>query len=396
MRPLEGITVVALEHAIAAPFCTRQLADLGARVIKVERPGVGDFARAYDARVHGQASHFVWTNRSKESLTLDLKHTEAPEVLNRLLAKADVLVQNLAPGAAARLGLAYDVLKDRHPTLIVCDISGYGDDPANPGPFRDKKAYDLLIQSEAGFLSITGSQDEPAKAGCSIADIAAGMYAYSNILAALIQRGKTGQGCRIDVSMLESMVEWMSYPLYYAFEGAEPPPRAGASHATIYPYGPFTAGDGRTVMLGLHNEREWSVFCSKVLQQVDLATDERFNANAKRVANKPALQALIAEAFAALSVDQVVARLEDAQIANAAVNTMSDVWAHAQLKARGRWVSVMTPAGPIPALLPPGIPASFEPRMDAVPALGEHAGSILAELGYEAGDIARLRIGAVI
>src|SRR5450756_1657851 len=262
-RPLDGITVISLEHAIAAPFCTRQLADLGARVIKVERPGVGDFARAYDARVRGLASHFVWTNRSKESLTLDVKHDEAGSILTKLLKNADVLVQNLAPGAAARLGLSFDALKEKCPKLIVCDISGYG----AYGPYRDKKAYDLLIQSEAGFLSITGSPDEPAKAGCSIADIAAGMYAYSNILAALIQRGRTGTGCRIDVSMLESMVEWMSYPMYYAFDGASPPPRAGASHATIYPYGPFTAGDGRTVMLGLQNEREWQQFCVKVLQR---------------------------------------------------------------------------------------------------------------------------------
>ena len=396
MRPLEGITVVALEHAIAAPFCTRQLADLGARVIKIERPGVGDFARAYDTRVHGQASHFVWTNRSKESLTLDLKHHDAPDVLARLLARADVLVQNLAPGAAARLGLSFEALHGTHPSLIVCDISGYGDDPARPGPYRDKKAYDLLIQSEAGFLSITGSPGEPAKAGCSIADIAAGMYAYSNILAALIQRGKTGKGCRIDVSMLESMVEWMSYPMYYAFDGAPPPPRAGASHATIYPYGPFTAGDGRSVMLGLQNEREWRVFCSKVLRRPALAGDDRFDANAKRVANKQALQAIIDEAFAALSAEQVAARLEDAQIANANVSTMADVWAHAQLKARGRWVQVDTPSGPIPALLPPGMPAGFDARMDAVPALGEHADAILAELGYASGEIARLRADAAI
>ena len=396
MRPLEGITVVALEHAIAAPFCTRQLADLGARVIKIERPGVGDFARAYDTRVHGQASHFVWTNRSKESLTLDLKHHDAPDVLGRLLARADVLVQNLAPGAAARLGLSFEALHGTHPSLIVCDISGYGDDPARPGPYRDKKAYDLLIQSEAGFLSITGSPGEPAKAGCSIADIAAGMYAYSNILAALIQRGKTGKGCRIDVSMLESMVEWMSYPMYYAFDGAPPPPRAGASHATIYPYGPFTAGDGRSVMLGLQNEREWRVFCSKVLRRPALAGDDRFDANAKRVANKQALQAIIDEAFAALSAEQVAARLEDAQIANANVSTMADVWAHAQLKARGRWVQVDTPSGPIPALLPPGMPAGFDARMDAVPALGEHAEAILAELGYASGEIARLRADAAI
>ena len=396
MRPLEGITVVTLEHAIAAPFCTRQLADLGARVIKVERPGVGDFARAYDSRVQGLASHFVWTNRSKESLTLDLKHADAPEVLARLLADADVLVQNLAPGAAARLGLSFEALHAEHPKLIVCDISGYGDDSENPGPYRDKKAYDLLIQSEAGFLSITGSPDEPAKAGCSIADIAAGMYAYTNILAALIQRGKTGRGCRIDVSMLESMVEWMTYPLYYAFDGAAPPPRAGASHATIYPYGPFVAGDGRTVMLGLQNEREWQQFCAKVLMRPELASDERFNANAKRVAAKPELRALITEVFASLTIDQVIARLEDAQIANASVNTMSDVWAHAQLKARERWVQVATPAGPVPALLPPGMPAGFEARMDAVPALGQHAEAILAELGYAGADIARLRADAAI
>jgi len=396
MRPLEGITVVALEHAIAAPFCTRQLADLGARVIKIERPGVGDFARAYDTRVHGQASHFVWTNRSKESLTLDLKHAQAPEVLARLLQRADVLVQNLAPGAAARLGLSFEALCDKHPALIVCDISGYGDDPERPGPYRDKKAYDLLIQSEAGFLSITGAPDEPAKAGCSIADIAAGMYAYTNIMAALIQRGKTGRGCRIDVSMLESMAEWMSYPLYYAFDGAEPPPRAGASHATIYPYGPFTAGDGRTVMLGLQNEREWQAFCATVLRQPELASDERFNANAKRVAAKPALQKIITDTFAPLSIDDVIARLEDAQIANARVNTMRDVWAHPQLQARERWVSVGTPNGAMPALLPPGLPASFDARMDAVPALGEHTAAVLAELGFAASQVAQMRAEAAI
>jgi crotonobetainyl-CoA:carnitine CoA-transferase CaiB-like acyl-CoA transferase len=267
LRPLHGITVVTLEHAIAAPFCTRQLADLGARVIKIERPGVGDFARAYDTRVKGMSSHFVWTNRSKESLSLDLKHPQALELLHKLLANADVLVQNLAPGAAARLGLAFDALHATFPRLIVCDISGYGDDPQRPGPYRDKKAYDLLIQSEAGFLSVSGSPDAPAKAGCSIADIAAGTTAYSSILAALLQRGRTGEGCRIDVSMLEAMAEWMSFPLYYAYDGAEPPPRAGAAHATIYPYGPFPTGDGKTVMLGLQNEREWQVFCTQVLEQ---------------------------------------------------------------------------------------------------------------------------------
>ncbi len=386
MRALEGITVVTLEHAIAAPFCTRQLADLGARVIKVERPGVGDFARAYDGRVRGLASHFVWSNRSKESLTLDVKHPEAAAILSKLLAKADVLVQNLAPGAAARLGLSYEALAPAHPKLVVCDISGYGAD----GPYRDKKAYDLLIQSESGFVSITGSPDEPAKAGCSIADIAAGMYAYTNILAALIERGRTGRGKGIDVSMLESMVEWMSYPLYYAFDGAEPPPRAGAAHATIYPYGPFPTGDGKTVMLGQQNEREWQVFCAKVLGKPDLATDARFASNAKRTASREALRKLIVAEFAGLSAEQVVARLDDAQIANARVNTMSDVWEHPQLKARKRWVQVDTPAGPIPALLPPGVPDAASTRMDAVPALGGHTNAILAELGYGEAAIAKL------
>src|SRR6187455_1593626 len=315
MLPLEGITVVTLEHAIAAPFCTRQLADLGARVIKVERPVSGDFARAYDSRVKGLASHFVWTNRSKESLTLDLKHADAAEVVGRLLAQADVLVQNLVPGAAARLGLSFEALHAAHPRLIVCDISGYGDDPARPGPYRDKKAYDLLIQSESGFLSVTGTPEEPAKAGCSIADIAAGMYAYSSILAALIARGRSGLGRRIDVSMLESMVEWMSYPMYYAYAGASAPSRSGAAHATIYPYGPFPAGDGRIVMLGLQNEREWRVFCEQVLGEPGLADDPRFASNSKRHAAREALRERIVAAFAGLDADQVVERLDRAQIA---------------------------------------------------------------------------------
>jgi itaconate CoA-transferase len=387
VRPLDGITVVTLEHAIAAPFCTRQLADLGARVIKVERPGSGDFARAYDERVKGLASHFVWTNRSKESLTLDVKHAEAQKVLAQLLEKADVLVQNLAPGAAARLGLSFEALHEKHPRLIVCDISGYGED----GPYRDKKAYDLLIQSESGFLSITGSADEPAKAGCSIADIAAGMYAYTGILTALLQRGKTGQGSHIDVSMLESMVEWMSYPLYYAFDGANPPPRAGAAHATIYPYGPFTAGDGKIVMLGLQNEREWAAFCQTVLHKPALASDERFASNSRRAANQQQLQKLIEEVFSSMTSEQLIARLEEAQIANARMNDMHDVWDHPQLKARQRWTEVTTPSGPIPALLPPGRTDAFEPRMDAVPGLGQHTEAILAELGWQGPAITQLR-----
>jgi itaconate CoA-transferase len=387
--PLEGITVVTLEHAIAAPFCTRQLADQGARVIKIERPGVGDFARAYDERVAGLASHFVWTNRSKESLTLDLKHAAATPVLARLLDGADVLVQNLAPGAAARLGLSFDALSAVHPRLIVCDISGYGDD----GPYRDKKAYDLLIQSESGFVSITGTPDEPSKAGCSIADIAAGMYAYSNILTALIERGRSGRGRHIDVSMLESMVEWMSYPLYYAYQGAAPPPRAGAAHATIYPYGPFATGDGKTVMLGLQNDREWQIFCQRVLQQPALASDERFATNARRTVVRAELKALIEQAFAPLSAEQVVARLDQAGIANARVNTLAEVWSHPQLQARGRWTEVMTSAGPVPALLPPGCTAA---RMDAVPALGQHSRSVLAGLGFDDATIEQwARAGAI-
>jgi itaconate CoA-transferase len=391
MRALEGVTVVTLEHAIAAPFCTRQLADLGARVIKIERPGSGDFARGYDERVRGLASHFVWTNRSKESLTLDLKHPRAVEVLKKLLARADVLVQNLAPGAAARLGLSFDLLHAAHPRLVVCDISGYGDDPERPGPYRDRKAYDLLIQSESGFLSVTGTPEEPSKAGCSIADIAAGMYAYSNILAALIARGRSGEGTRIDVSMLESMVEWMGYPMYYAYAGAEPPPRAGAAHATIYPYGPFPAGDGRTVMLGLQNEREWTVFCEQGLQQPDLARDPRFASNSKRTSARAELHALIVDAFAGLGAEAILARLETARIASARVNDMRDVWRHAQLRARARWVDVATPAGPIPALLPPGAAGPSSVRMDAVPALGEHTDAILLELGYRPEDVTALR-----
>lgn len=391
-RPLDGITVIALEHAIAAPFCTRQLADLGARVVKIERPGTGDFARGYDERVKGLASHFVWTNRSKESLTLDLKHPAAQEVLARLLERADVLVQNVAPGAAARLGLSYETLHPMHPGLVVCDISGYGDD----GPYRDRKAYDLLIQSEAGFLSVTGTPDEPAKAGCSVADIAAGMYAYSSILAALLQRSRTGQGIRIDVSMLESMAEWMSYPLYYAFDGAPPPPRAGASHATIYPYGPFEAGDGRTVMLGLQNEREWVQFCEKVLRQPELAQDERFASNSRRHAERDLLKPVILRAFSVLTADEVSRRLDDAQIANARMNTLADLWAHPQLRARNRWREVGTPIGPIPALLPPGRTDAFEPRMDDVPALGQHTDSILREMGWDDKRIAAMHTEKVV
>ena len=393
MQPLAGLTVVTLEHAIAAPFATRQLADLGARVIKIERPGTGDFARGYDSRVRGLASHFVWTNRSKESVTLDVKHPDGAKALERLVwERADVVVQNLAPGAAARLGLSYERLAASRPEIIVCDISGYGAD----GPYRDRKAYDLLIQSESGFVSTTGTPDEPCKAGPSIADIAAGMYAYTNILAALLERSRTGRGRHIDVSMLESLIEWTSYPLYYAFDGAAPPPRTGAAHATIYPYGPFPTGDGGTVLLGLQNEREWVSFCEVVLGRPELATDPRFAGNARRSAERTALRALIVEAFAALTASQVTARLDAARIANARVNTMHEVWEHPQLAARSRWREVGTPAGPVPALLPPGVAGTDEPRMDPVPDLGEHTDAVLTELGYDPRQIRELHAAGVV
>lgn len=380
--PLQGITVVSLEHAIAAPFCTRQLADLGARVIKIERPGVGDFARAYDKRVNGQASHFVWANRSKESLALDLKQPKDLGVLRALIDRADVLVQNLAPGASRRMGLSYEELKDKHPRLVVCDISGYGSD----GPYRDKKAYDLLVQSEAGLLSVTGTKDEPAKVGISIADISAGMYALTNILGAVIEREKTGKGKCIDISMLESMTEWMSFPLYYTYQGQPPPKRVGAAHSTIYPYGPFSTGDGGSVMLGLQNEREWAKLCSDVLEDAQLASDPRFNSNMLRVENREELREIIYKVFSRLTAQELLTRLEGAGIANAKLNDMQGVWEHPQLKARGRWTEIETPEGRVPALIPPGFGAVEDARMDAVPALGEHNGKILAELGLDKQD----------
>lgn len=392
MRPLDGITVVTLEHAVAAPFASRQLADLGARVIKIERPGVGDFARNYDERVDGLASHFVWTNRSKESLTLDVKHPDAKGILKRLVGEADVLLQNLAPGAAARLGLTYDQLAQVNPQLIVCNISGYGPD----GPYRDRKAYDLLVQAEAGLLSVTGTPDNPSKAGVSAADIAAGMYAYSNILAALIQRGKTGKGCTIEISMLEALAEWMSYPMYYAYNGAPPPDRAGASHSTIFPYGPFLVGDGSIVILGLQNEREWAAFCTTVLQQTTVLEDPRFAGNAERTKNRKALTDIIVAAFKPLEGAKVIARLESAGIANAQLNEMADLWNHPQLKERDRWTSVGSPAGPLPALLPPGGFEGYTPRMDPVPKLGEHNTDVLQGLGYSPREISAFQKNGVV
>jgi itaconate CoA-transferase len=392
IRPLDGITVVALEHVIAAPFCTRQLADLGARIIKIERPGDGDFARGYDTQVEGMSSHFVWVNRSKESITLDLKQDAALAILKSLLKTADVFIQNLAPGAAARMGLTAQALQKDNPGLILCSISGYGND----GPYRDKKAYDLLIQSEAGFLSVTGTPETPSKAGNSIADIAAGMYAYTNILAALLQRGKTGKGTVIDISMLEALSEWMSFPMYYAYKGANPPSRNGASHATIYPYGPFKAGDGKTVMLGLQNEREWAQFCEIVLENPALAQDDRFDRNFKRNEKRTELLEIIDACFSQMTAEQLIARLEKAQIANARLNDMEGLWKHEQLKARHRFTEVGTPNGAVAALLPPGLNDSYDYRMDPVPAVGEHTNAILTELGMSSTEIEALRAQGAI
>ncbi len=377
-RPLEGVTVVALEQVISGPYCTRQLADLGARVIKIERPGIGDFVRYHDKRVKGLCSHFVWTNRNKESIALDVKKPEDLEVVRELVKKADVFVANLIPGATERLGLSYEELRELNERLIFCEISGYGSD----GPYKKKKAYDLLVQSEAGFLSITGTPEQPAKSGASIADIAAGMYAFSNIMAALLQRSKTGKGCKIDVSMLESMVEWMGYPLYYAYDNQPPPPRAGASHAAIYPYGQFQTGEG-SVMLGIQNEREWAVLCEKVLELPDLAKDENFIDSATRVKNRDQLYAIICDVFSKYNAEEVIQRLEDAGIANAMLRDMQGVWSHPQLLARRRFRDIKTEAGIVPTTIFPGMSADVEPRLDPVPAIGEHTEKILAELRDE-------------
>ncbi|KAF5386362.1 hypothetical protein D9757_006661 [Collybiopsis confluens] len=375
--PLEGITIVSLEQAVAAPLCTRHLAELGGRVIKIERPGEGDFARSYDTKVKGMSSHFVWTNRSKESLALDLKDARDFSVLEKLLKRTDVLVQNLAPGAADRMGLSYKALREQYPTLIVCNISGYG--PS--GPYQHKKAYDLLVQSEAGVLSVTGTESEPVKVGIAIADIASAMYAYSSILAALIKRGKTGHGCEIDISMLESMVEWMGFPLYYAYDGAEGPRPAGASHASIYPYGPFKTGSNKSIMLSVQNEREWVKFCDEILEDGSIATDQRFCNNTLRSQNRVVLKEIISGVFSQLGAEVVMERLDKAGIANATVNGMKEVWNHPQLKERGRWTEVDTPNGRISALLPPGSRSLEEVRMSAIPSVGQQNDAILEELG---------------
>jgi itaconate CoA-transferase len=377
LRPLSGILVVSIEQAVAAPFATRQLADLGARVIKIERPGTGDFARAYDTTVRGLASHFVWLNRAKESLTLDLKRPEARDVLARLLKHADVFVQNLAPGAAERLGLAAQDLRAAHPRLITCGLSGYG----TTGPYANKKAYDLLIQSETGLLSITGTEETPSKVGLSIADIAGGMYVYAGILTALWQRHLTGTGAALEVSLFEALGEWMGYAAYYTMGGASPA-RTGASHAAIAPYGPYRTRDGQ-VIFGIHNDREWRTFCREVMRRPALAEDPRFHGNHRRVEHRAQMNAEIDAVLSTLPTSEVISRLDAAQIANARMNSMQQFIDHPQLQARGAWRTVPSPVGPIDALIPPVRMEGVEPVMGAVPALGEHTDTILAELDFD-------------
>ena len=380
MKPLDDLMVVSLEQAVAAPFATRQLADLGARVVKVERPVVGDFARHYDETVRGLSSHFVWLNRSKESVALDLKSEHGRSVVQALVARADVFVQNLAPGAADRLGLGAAELRERHPALIHCSISGYG----TGGPYTDKKAYDLLVQCESGLLSVTGTAEAPAKVGISVADIAAGMYAYSGILSALLRRSATGEGATIEVSMLEALAEWMGFPMYYGWYGGTDPVRSGASHAAIAPYGPFPCGDGGDVFLGIQNEREWRAFCDRVVGEPGLASDPRFSTNTLRVMHRDELGLVIEKAFSALTTEGVVARLDDVGIANARLRDLSGLVDHEQLAARGRWREVDSPAGPLRSLVPPGLPDGEEPVMGAIPDVGEHTERVLAELGITA------------
>jgi len=389
--PLAGVTVLALEQAVAVPFATRQLADLGARIIKIERPVVGDFARGYDTTVQGLASHFVWLNRSKESLTLDLKRPEAQLVLSRLLDLSDVFVQNLAPGATDRLGLGTEQLRARYPRMVVCNLSGYG----STGPYATRKAYDLLVQSEAGLVSITGTPDTPSKVGLSIADIAGGMYAYSGILTALLQRERTGQGTALEVSLFESLGEWMGYAMYYTMGGTAPA-RTGASHATIAPYGPHKLRDGQEVIFGIQNNREWATFCKAVLDRPDLADDGRFQSNFLRVQHRAEMNGEIEQVFMALPPAEVIGRLETAQIANARLNTVQQFIAHPQLAGRDAWRQVDSAAGPIPALVPPVRMEGVEPRMDAIPAVGQHRESILGELGFDAPTIERWKDEGVV
>jgi formyl-CoA transferase len=391
-RPLDGVTVVSLEQAVAAPFATRQLADLGARVIKVERPGQGDFARGYDESVHGQSSYFVWLNRSKESLSLDLKSIAGRAILDELLADADVFVQNLAPGAAARMGLSAAKLTERRPALVVCDVSGFGSD----GPWADRKAYDLLVQAETGLMSLTGTPADMVKVGISVADIAAGMYAFSGILTSLLRRATTGRAPAVEVSLFEALAEWLGSPAYYTAYGGRAPARAGGEHATIAPYGPYPTADGDVILIAVQNDREWARFCADVLIDSELGTDERFARNSSRVANRAELNKLIAARLTALATGTAAELLDAAGIANARLRTVPQFLEHPVLAGRGRWQDVETPGGPVRALLPPVTLAGVTPRMDPVPAVGEHSAAILRALGRTDADIDRLRADGVI
>ncbi|MGM5068719.1 CaiB/BaiF CoA transferase family protein [Rhodococcus qingshengii] len=389
--PLAGITVVSIEQAVAAPFATRQLADLGARVIKVERPEGGDFARGYDEAVNGEASYFVWLNRSKESVTLDLKSDQGREILEKLLASADVFVQNLAPGAAARMDLDAESLQQRYPSLIPCDISGYG----NTGPWAERKAYDMLVQGESGLMSLTGPDDVPSKVGISIADISAGMYAYSGILTALYVRTTTGIARAVEVSLFEALGEWMGAPSYYTEYGGTQPQRVGAEHATIAPYGPFPASDG-VVLMSIQNEREWLKLCTEVLGDASIASDARFAKNSARVTHRKECNALISSRTEQMSTKELLAKLDKVGIANGRLGEVADFLAHPSLHGRNRWRSVDTPGGSVRALLPPANLSGVEPRFDPVPGLGAQTDRILSKYAYSPADIERLRNERVI
>ena len=386
MQPLEGVRVIALEHAVAAPLCSRHLADLGADVIKIERVGHGDFARDYDSFVHGQSSHFLWLNRGKRSLTLDLKQPEGRAAILKLATSSDVLLQNLAPEAAARLGFSYEALRQLNPKLIVCDISGYGES----GPFAQKKAYDLLIQAESGLISVTGSPDEPSRVGVSIADIATGMYALSGILAALVRQGRTGKGANIKVAMLDALAEWMMQPMLRTAYTGSPPPRSPSSHPAIAPYGPHRTADG-SVIFGIQNEREWTSFCSRVLSKPETTTDPRFATMNDRREHREELTQLIEDLFQTMPSVSVTDLLDRAGIANGRLNSPRELLEHEQLKHRDRWRMVDSPNGPVQALKPPFAFADVEPVMSAVPAVGEHTEEILESLGYSSSDIVRMR-----